>query len=77
MTPERRNALINSFNIDPSSVYGLTLEELEFLQWEFGEREHILDAMVRLNEAEMDRDQFLRARAEALGCTVQDIIDFG
>ena len=77
MTPDRKNALINSFNIDPSSVYGLSLEELEFLQWEFGEREHILDAMVRLNEAEMDSDQFLRARAEALGCTVQDIVDFG
>ncbi len=77
MTPDRKNALINSFNIDPSSVYGLTLEELEFLQWEFGEREHILDAMVRLNADVMERDEFLRARAAALGCTVQDIIDFG
>ena len=36
MTPEREKALINNFNIDPSSVYGLTLEELEFLQWKYG-----------------------------------------
>ena len=66
MTPEREKTLINNFNIDPSSVYDLTLEELEFLQWEFGEREHILDAIVRLNADVMERDEFLRARAAAL-----------
>ena len=77
MTPDRKNELINSFNIDPGAVYDMTLDELEYVKSEVGELEHILDAMVKLNEDTMSHDQFLQARAEAIGCTVQNIIDFG
>ncbi len=77
MTSERQAEIVRHFDIDPGSVYDMTQEELEFLQHEFGEREHILDAMVKLNADSMDDDQLLFARAEAIGCTVQDLLDFG
>ncbi len=77
MTSERQAEIVRHFDIDPGSVYDMTQEELEFLQYEFGEREHILDAMVKLNADSMDDDQLLFARAAAIGCTVQDLLDFG
>ena len=77
MTSERQAEIGRHFDIDPGSVYDMTQEELEFLQYEFGEREHILDAMVKLGASSMTEEQLLYARAEAIGCSVQDIIDFG
>ena len=55
----------------------MTEEEVQYLLSEFGEREHILDALVQLQADRMDDDQLLLARAEAIGCTVQDLLDFG
>jgi len=77
LTPERQAEIVHRFQIDCSSVYDMTREELEFLQMEFGEREHILDAMVKLHADTMDDDELLFARAQAIGCTVQDLLDFG
>ena len=45
--------------------------------WTLYEMEHIMDALVRLHADTMDDDQLLFARAEAIGCTVQDLLDFG
>jgi len=77
MATRKQAELVHRFNIDPGSVYDMTQEELEFLQMEVGEREHILDALVKLGASSMTEEQLLYARAAALGCSVQDIIDFG
>ena len=77
LTQERIAEITKLFTIDPGSVYDMTQDELQHLVGEFGEREHILDALVRLNAETMDDDQLLFARAEAIGCTVQDLLDFG
>ena len=77
MTSQRIAEIADLFPIDPGSVYDMTEEEVQYLLGEFGEREHILDALVRLHADTMDDDQLLFARAEAIGCTVQDLLDFG
>jgi hypothetical protein len=77
MTSERQAEIVRLFDIDPGSVYGMTQDELQHLIGQFGEMEHILDAMVRLDASSMTEEQLLYARAEAIGCSVQDIIDFG
>ena len=77
MTPQRITEIADLFTIDPGSIYDMTEEEVQYLLGEFGEREHILDALVRLHADTMDDDQLLLARTEAIGCTVQDLLDFG
>jgi|TARA_Y100000310_G_C20537014_1_gene741341 hypothetical protein len=77
MTSERQAEIVRLFDIDPGSVYDMTQDELQHLIGQFGEMEHILDAMVRLDASSMTEEQLLYARAEAIGCSVQDIIDFG
>tara|TARA_Y100000310_G_C20657508_1_gene802768 strand:- start:741 stop:974 length:234 start_codon:yes stop_codon:yes gene_type:complete len=77
MATRKQVELVHRFNIDPGSVYDMTREELEIVQMEVGEREHILDALVKLGASSMTEEQLLYARAEAIGCSVQDIIDFG
>ena len=77
MTSERQAEIVRLFDIDPGSVYDMTRDELQHLIGQFGEMEHILDAMVRLDASSMTEEQLLYARAEAIGCSVQDIIDFG
>ena len=77
MTSQRIAEIADLFTIDPGSVYDMTEEEIQYLLGEFGEREHILAALVRLHADTMDDDQLLFARAEAIGCTVQDLLDFG
>ncbi len=77
MTPQRIAEIADLFTIDPGSVYDMTEEEIQYLLGEFGEREHILDALVQLQADNMDDDQLLFARAQAIGCTVQDLLDFG
>lgn len=77
MTSQRMAEIADLFTIDPGSVYDMTEDEVQHLIGKFGEREHILDALVRLHADTMDDDQLLFARAEAIGCTVQDLLDFG
>ena len=77
MTSQRMAEIADLFTIDPGSVYDMTEDEVQYLLGEFGEREHILDALVQLQADNMDDDQLLFARAEAIGCTVQDLLDFG
>ena len=77
MTPQRIAKIADLFTIDPGSVYDMTEEEVQYLLGEFGEREHIMDALIQLQADNMDDDHLLLARAEAIGCTVQDLLDFG
>jgi hypothetical protein len=77
MATRKQAELVHRFNIDPGSVYDMTQDELQYLIGEVGEMEHILDAMVKLGASSMTEEQLLYARAEAIGCSVQDIIDFG
>ena len=77
MTPQRIAEIADQFTVDPGSVYDMTEEEVQYLLGEFGEREHIMDALIQLQAGNMDDDQLLLARAEAIGCTVQDLLDFG
>ncbi len=77
MTPQRIAEIADLFTIDPGSVYDMTEEEIQYLLGEFGEREHIMDALIQLQADNMDDDQLLFARAQAIGCTVQDLLDFG
>ncbi|HIC23131.1 MAG TPA: hypothetical protein EYO84_06885 [Planctomycetes bacterium] len=74
---KRQAEIVSLFNIDPGSVYDRTQDELQHLIGEFGDMEHILDAMVRLGASSMTEEQLLYARAEAIGCTIQDLLDFG
>ena len=77
MTPQRIAEIADLFTIDPGSVYDMTEEEVQYLLGVHGEMEHIMDALVRLHADTMDDDQLLFARAQAIGCTVQDLLDFG
>ena len=74
MTPDRKAEITRLFNLDPGSVYEMSEEELDFLLLEFGEREHILDAIVMLNSDQMSRETLAYARGVALGIDPMELL---
>mgnify|MGYP001288546345 CR=1 FL=1 len=74
MTPGRKAEIARLFHLDPGSVYEMSEEELDFLLMEFGEREHILDAIVMLNADQMSREALAYARGAALGIDPMELM---
>ena len=66
MTEVEKMVLVENYNMDPSSAYELTSEQLYVLMAQVGEMEPIIDALNVLSGASVEQ------RARDIGCDPED-----